>query len=199
MKEGLMKIFETQNIINKNQEFQEFLQLNLLQKELIWLAGGAIRCLFSGETIQDYDLFFKNEQVLKQTIEKLDILKAKLVFKCPKGELYTYRINDMKIQLITKRFYESAKELIDTFDFTICQFSFDTETVEIGDNSIHHLIKKELHVNKLEYPVATMNRLVKYSKKGYKHSIACMEIFEKIQSGVLNNEFNPDNLRLYLD
>lgn len=184
---------------DKNSILYNFINLKLLDVDNVWLAGGAIRCVFSGETIQDFDLFFRNRDYFKGVKNRLERLNAKLIFQCPQGELHTYMIDGMKIQLIVKKFYSTAVDLIDSFDFTICQFAYDGKVIETYENCLQHLVKKELHINKIEYPIATINRMVKYAKRGYKHTKCCLELFNSIQDGILKGQYSPENLQLYIE
>lgn len=77
------------------------------------------------------------------------------------------QIAEYDIQLIEKRFFADAEELINYFDFTICQFVTDGTTLLCGDFSLWDLGRKKLVVNKITYPVSSMRRMIKYANQGF--------------------------------
>lgn len=86
-----------------------------------------------------------------------------------------------RIQLIKKLFFKDAADLIDFFDFTICQFVTDGEDLLCGDFSLWDLARKRLVINKITYPVSSMRRLIKYTKQGFYACNGTMSTFlEKV-------------------
>ncbi|MDR3502952.1 MAG: hypothetical protein P4L79_10240 [Legionella sp.] len=169
-------IFETakQNIL-----FTEFMTYNLLNKDVI-LAGGALRHLFDEEdVISDFDMFFTNKISALSTGIMLEALGYKVIYKCPKGFLTTYKKEstapgtkdlNMKIQLITERYYDSVQELIDTFDITACRFAYDGTNLATYYSAIRDVKKRRVDLHKISYPAATFRRMIKYHDKGYRMS-----------------------------
>lgn len=72
-----------------------------------------------------------------------------------------------KVQLVKKHFFENAAQLIDFFDFTICQFATDGDQLLCGDYALWDLGRKRLVVHKITYPVSSMRRMIKYTKQGF--------------------------------
>lgn len=79
----------------------------------------------------------------------------------------TDTITEYDVQLIEKRFYSSVKDIIEFFDFTICQFVTDGKIVVCGDFSLWDLGRKRLVVNTITFPVSSMRRMIKYANQGY--------------------------------
>jgi hypothetical protein len=147
------------------------LPFSLCMKEGPWVAGGAVRRTLLGEGIgqSDIDLFFK-DVVQKATVEqKLEAAGAKQVKKGKHNTEYTLKIEDAeyRIQLITIGYYDTAEAVIDSFDFTICQFITDGETFGAAEHSLWDLVRKRLVVHKITYAVASMRRVLKYTKQGF--------------------------------
>ncbi|CAH1657537.1 conserved hypothetical protein [Hyphomicrobiales bacterium] len=137
-----------------------------------WLAGGALRrTLLGKEPDSDLDFFFKDaDQLLafRDGLENAGLVKVRetkhhMHYRGPIGESGIHR----DVQLIRFAFYENAEAVIDSFDFTVCMFAFDGETLTVGDHALWDLGRKRLAVHKISYPVATMRRLLKYANQGF--------------------------------
>lgn len=203
-----MKIIK--NIKQEKLNKLDKIALDLCNIPGVYLAGGCFRKLVNdSDTILDYDFFFANPNAISDIKHKLENLGAQLIFSCPAGELFTYYLtipkkwykifgNDrkIKIQLITKRFYSSLSELLSTFDFTVTCFGYDCKQFICHEKYVQHVKKKKLHINKLEYPVATLNRCYKYKDKGYFIGDVLKEIVELVWD---RNENIIDYGLLYLD
>jgi hypothetical protein len=57
--------------------------------------------------------------------------------------------------------------VIDSFDFTICQFAFDGASIYMGDWSLYDLARKRLVPHRVTYGVSTIRRIIKYCNQGY--------------------------------
>lgn len=164
----------------------------------VWLAGGALRTLISHtEQICDFDLFFKSEEHLEEVKSKLSAAGFKQIFACPKGELFTYKKRDLKVQCVAKHFYLNDIHLIDSFDFTICQAAYDGNVIRLAKNMIKSVKRKILYINQITYPVASINRMFKYKQKGYiipEKTIA--DLVTQVSDG---RKFSQDQMQLYID
>ncbi len=184
----------------KLQHIKRFLDLKLLfRTSSVYLAGGALQTLVNPSIkINDYDLFFKDGEYAKIAKALLEeVHKATKIFECPKGELTTYSVKGMKIQLITKFYYNSMEDLINTFDFRAAMFAFDGETLVTTRSAIHDTKKKLVTINAVQYPVATLNRMIKYAaRKRFRVTPDAMRDFVMI---VNLSRFDEDQLELYID
>lgn len=170
---------------------------NLLVTNAVWIAGGALRSSFDKTPVADFDLFFRSSRYVDRVEAALKAFGAKQVFKCPEGKLQSFVIGSAKIQLITPRFYTTVFDLVGSFDFTVCQFAFDGEYVTLGRDGLHDAKYKRLRVQKLEYPVATLNRIGKYRYgKGYWMS---EEDWGQVIKTIQGQQFRPEALALYID
>lgn len=75
----------------------------------------------------------------------------------------------LKVQLIHIAYYSEVKDVLDSFDFTICQFGYDSNTRQFWFSSVAmiDLMSKRIVVHKVTYAVSTVRRLMKYAKQGY--------------------------------
>ena len=163
----------------------------------VWCAGGALRSLINtNEPIADYDMFFSDVVYAEKLHNTLTVAGWKCVFSCPKKELYTFKRKGIKVQLITKRFYSNVEELLYSFDFSVCMAAFDGDTVFMHRSFIKDVRKKNLSINDVTYPVATINRLFKYKNKGY--NIKESTLVDLVRS-ISSRQFDGDQLQLYID
>lgn len=176
------------------------------------LGGGAIRSLFkSEEEISDVDLFFNNLDLVAPLREKLVALGAELKFECPENKLFSYKFPDkpidtdvfekgLKIQLICERTYLDAASLIFSFDLNACCGAWDGEKFYIHSNMVKDIKTKTLSLMNLTFPIATLKRICKYNKKGYRvHKIAEQYVNEMIQFMSNGGAYSEENLRVYID
>jgi hypothetical protein len=179
-------------------KFHDFLALNLLDDQT-WLGGGALRsALADDEEVVDYDLFFNNSLAAAKVEVELESLGAETIFKCPEGKLTTMVYNGMKIQLITEFFYDNMKTCIDSFDINACRFITDGDIVLTKYSAVRDVLKKQITLNRVDFPTATMMRIAKYAKKGYrlKSSHAQRFVEEIWQRGKDNLDID---MRVYID
>ena len=166
----IIKMYNTDKSLmlkRANNQFNKFIDLNLIDKNS-YLAGGVFRHLFDKEDkIIDYDIFFKNEDGKTDIKEKLDKIGANNIFSCPNGKLFTYRYEDLKIQLITEFTYNNVFELVDSFDINACRFCYHENKFYFNKESIKDVKKKRITLHRADFPAATFNRIIKYKNKGY--------------------------------
>lgn len=165
-----------------------------------WIAGGALRRTLNGqEPESDFDFFFRDETQLADFKAALET-RGFVVVKETDHHIELDGPADgktVKVQLIRFAFYQSAAAVIDSFDFTICQFSFDGKTLTCGDHSLWDLGRKRLAVNKITFPLSTMRRVLKYANQGF---IACSGCLTTILTSVADNPQLRDNLSIqYVD
>lgn len=179
-------IVEEIDILNKLCSREKLRKLNIvldvLGKEGI-LAGGFIRCMLSDEKLDgDIDIFTKSE-------EQQDIIKKRICalhgIKTIEDRIYNFNIvthNDLNFQLVS--FYNaSAEEVIDSFDFNICQLALDKKYLYVPSERIFDDIKnKKLSPHKISFPLRTIKRYAKYVNYGYKMSNADLSKFLKLLS-----------------
>lgn len=175
---------------------------SLLDIDGVILAGGAARSVFDGSSISDFDLFLTHHARLEPLKQELVNLGAVIKFICPLGELISYSLGGLKIQVILKRRYFSVNDLLGSFDFTVCQFALAAGQYYTSMAAMRDAHKKELRIpknlNEIEYPVATINRIHKYRNKGYNSYNAITRIVELIAE-MDPEDLNPENMALYVD
>lgn len=138
-----------------------------------WLGGGALRRTILGiEPDSDFDFFFRDAAQLSEFGADLE---RRGFYKVRESEHHIeYRGNiggagmPRDIQCIRFAFYQNVEAVIDSFDFTICQFAFDGAKLTAGEFALWDLGRKRLAVHKLTYPVSSMRRMLKYARQGFR-------------------------------
>ncbi len=150
-----------------------------------WLAGGAVRRSIMGDSDRsDFDLFFSNSDSYLDVYNRLmgvvepysfeavsstlDVDNIVLTYTPPDTEDSSGVPIKFKVQLIHKIFYPCVEELLDSFDFTICQFALvGNDMLYSGPYSLWDLGRKRLAVHKITYPLSSVRRMIKYSNQGF--------------------------------
>lgn len=141
------------------------------------LAGGAVRDTLQGKEVQnDYDLFFsskREEDFWTHYASQARGFKQGSTYRFAKTYFIPYMDQTLKVQSIGLDGYKSIQELLDSFDYTICQFALKIEQrgrylLYTTPEALWDLAKEKLAVHKISYPLASTNRLLKYRDKGFK-------------------------------
>jgi len=82
--------------------------------------------------------------------------------------LRTYRKGKIKVQIIYRE-YEKLTDIIDSFDFTVCQFMYDGEKVICNPSALLDVYHKRIVINHLDplFVFDSLRRVQKYIQKGY--------------------------------
>lgn len=163
------------------------------------LAGGALRVLVnpSEEEICDYDLFVTDQSVLEKLLKDLEALGYKKVFECPKRELFTYvKEDEFKVQVINKRPYSDCDNMISSFDITACCAAWDGENFYKHERFVFDVLNKRINLNAVEYPNATLKRIVKYALKGYQLTSSATDFYVNTLNQM---ELTSENRVMYVD
>lgn len=144
-----------------------------------WIAGGALRrTLLRQEPDSDFDFFFRDAEQLAAFTAELDRRGLEKLRETEHHIHYRGRVGDsglpIDVQCIRFAFYADAAAVIDSFDFTICQFAFDGTLLTAGDYALWDLGRKRLAVHKVTFPVSSMRRVLKYATQGFKACNGCL-------------------------
>jgi hypothetical protein len=178
-----------------------------------WIAGGAVRRTITGEKLDsDFDFFFANEQQATDFETLLINRGALLQHKNEKNSTYILPaepvpdllhqdgsdviLPEIKIQVIKFRYYNSAEEVIDSFDFTLTQFAYDGKFIYMGDFSLWDVARKRLVPHRITYAVSSLRRLLKYAKQGY---TVCAGGLSEILQQTVNDPSIINAETLYID
>jgi hypothetical protein len=75
----------------------------------------------------------------------------------------------IRVQLIKVSFYADLEAVLGSFDFTLCQLGWEPKTDDFicGDTSLYDIANKRIVMNKLQFPVASLRRIIKYTNQGF--------------------------------
>lgn len=143
-----------------------------------WIAGGAVRRTLIRQALDsDFDFFFRSADHLseweKTLPSTLSLVRETEHHKHWRGTIDGSSL-PIDVQAIRFRFYPSAEEVIGSFDYTITQFALDKDELVTTPESLWDLGRKKLAIHKVTYPVATMRRMLKYTRQGFTACGGCM-------------------------
>lgn len=147
-----------------------------------WIAGGACLNWYQGKNAAgaDIDIFCRDKEQLAQVKEKLMSLsftrqKDINVHGTTNYDIRTYPhlesmdyVQMREIQVIEFKFFDSAKALIDNFDFSVVQIATDGNSIVLGDHTAHDIKHKILRIGGHAGHPSIIKRVVKYVSYGYR-------------------------------
>lgn len=164
-----------------------------------WIAGGAVRDFFAQQpTDSDIDIFFTDAVGFTSAVDTMALQDdARKLYENP--AMVAFKWHGKIVQLIRQHFFASAIETIEAFDFTVCCCAVDLNGVYVHEHFFDDLAGRRLAINKLPFPLSTLERLQKYVSKGFR---ACngtlLELAKGIQATNLG-EPSANTLTFYPD
>lgn len=133
------------------------------------IAGGCVRDKLDGTEIKDYDLFVQD----KETEDKLmAFLKKNGKEGNVNSQTANYTYESKWLQVVRGRYYNiDSSEVIDSFDFIHCGAMVTmspTQPFRCLPDFYRAVATKHLIINKILFPLSTLERMQKYIQKGYK-------------------------------
>jgi hypothetical protein len=148
-----------------------------------WLAGGAVRKFYLGQKIDysDWDFWFSSPEQFDHARNLVVALGCSEVYSTDNAVSYKYYegTDTHNIQLIRRRFFNSAEEIIDGFDFTVCQLVTDGRRIKVGPETILDIKSKTLRLAQKSLPSHIVPRMVKYMVYGYRPATELLEMIEE--------------------
>lgn len=139
----------------------------MLKRYHVIVAGGCITSLFTNKEVNDVDMYFKSKKDLSDFLYE-EMQSNWVIAHTDKALLFKY--DNKKIQAIYFKFYETAEQIFDTFDFTVCMgaYDFDKEEFVLHNDFLRHNASKILKFNaNTAFPIVSALRVSKYVGKGY--------------------------------
>lgn len=151
-----------------------------------WLAGGAVRKSFLGQTIEssDWDIWLSSHTQFAHAEKKLANIGATVAHRSQNSITFKYSGHSVydasqTIQLVKKRFYSSPEEIINNFDFTICQLVTDGKSVVLGEKTLHDLNRRLIRHTSNNLSENVINRMIKYMVYGYRPTRELLDLIDK--------------------
>lgn len=167
----------------------------------VFIAGGAIRDYLSDSDIKDIDLFTTSKQVEDDLIK---FFKDNGELMNENDTLANYTYKKRWFQIIKGKHFATPQDLINSFDFTICQavvfthVSVSVEGTKVGDvdfasspTFFQDTLAKHLRIHAISFPLSTLERMQKYIQKGY---TACNGTLLEVAKSMVGIDLdNPQN------
>ena len=141
---------------------------NVLNKYKCYIAGGTITSIFTNKEIRDIDIYFKSKKELIDFMSKGEYFLLSATDKA-----FTFKIGDLEYQAIFFDYFNSAEDIFERFDFTVCMGAYDFEKQDfvLHEDFLKHNASKIIKFNpNTDYPIISALRIDKYKQKGYKIS-----------------------------
>lgn len=164
-----------------------------------FVAGGFWTSTFTGKEINDIDIYFRDVKSLRTAIcvlmssledafeDNLEddgyedyfldedtinewCLSTHCAGYTDKSIIFITK-SGIHLQFIHTKFYESAEDIFNTFDFTInmCAYDFKKDKMFLNENFLVDLAGRNLVVNtNTSFPIISQLRIAKYLERGYK-------------------------------
>jgi hypothetical protein len=130
----------------KEEDFKSKMFIPVVITEGAFLCGGFLRDKFIGKAFSDIDFFFVDDSAIK-LFETTNNLK-KPIFETKNAK--TYDVNNNILQII-KLHYASLEEILDSFDFNICQFGMNSnKEIFATKEAIISSLRGHLGVHKIQ-------------------------------------------------
>lgn len=163
-----------------------------------FLVGGSVRRFIIGQQQDsDFDVGFTSADQLETSTEHLIGKGAKRTTDTNFYRGFAVEIEGKsRVVQFLKVAYGTAAEVIDSFDFTICQAAYDSESLTLGDYTLFDLGRKRLAIHKVTYAKSTIRRMLKYGKQGFS---VCNGCIDSILKAVVTNPALADSDVQYVD
>jgi hypothetical protein len=143
----------------------------------MWIAGGAVRrSLMLERLTTDIDLFFSSGEAfetfkimaaeipgIRITAKRAHVLQFELPLPAADGFKRLY-----VLQAVCREFYGSTLQLLEDFDFTICQFVLDGSYLVATEQGWEDAKAHILRIANPHTPVSTIRRIIKYHDQGFR-------------------------------
>jgi hypothetical protein len=177
-----------------------------------WIAGGSIRKLWQGVKWKDGDIdfFFKSrvqcanfrqhiDKIFTQKVFNNDLNDPPLItifntYTSDNAASYDISCNNeiIKIQTIFKQFHETAEDMINTFDFTVCQFISDGNTMWATQEAVDDLNSLKLRKTTTTKNKIKIGRALKYTAYGFEPNMELMLPILNSINGNVEEGFDDD-------
>jgi hypothetical protein len=128
-----------------------------------WIAGGAITSLFTDDKVNDWDVFTSDPA---NVIHRLNCSNARRTFENGHVVNFTHDSIGETIQVINKKF-KTAADTASLIDLTINAAAFDGKALYVHEDFVDDLEDTRIGLNVVDYPLSTLNRIIKYSRRGF--------------------------------
>lgn len=137
-----------------------------------WLAGGSVRKMITDVPIgaSDFDFWFPDADKWASAVKYISnsFIGVSILYSSANAVTFAVGPNNVKMQLISRNFYNSPEQLISEFDFTCCQLATDGNAVLYGEQTAEDLASNTLRlVSPKRLHPGLLKRVIKYRSYGF--------------------------------
>lgn len=167
-------------------------------KSKVFVGGGFIRSIVSGEEINDVDIFVPSKEIGELLAYKLAETKEDVYTT---KNAFTIKAKPLTLQIIHRWTFESAETIAKSFDFTVCSAVIYVDpTSGNWESYIDKRFYIDLSAKRLVYmnpernedAGGSMLRVLKYYRKGYRIPLDSLgDVITRLMRGVKFEEMPP--------
>jgi len=128
------------------------------------IAGGFLRAFYAGEKPSDMDVYFRAHEALQGYEGLLEKDGWERTFGTERADSWVK--GNHKIQTI-KMIYGTPEEILEEFDFTVCQCALSGDRVYLAETFFEDLAARVLVFTGSRLPLSSLKRAFKYHRRGY--------------------------------
>lgn len=137
-----------------------------------WIAGGAALAWYQGNAVRenDIDIFCASSEQMQEVASRLNNTATLFErYDSKYAKTYDAKIDKQEwmVQLIKCRYFNSAQEIIDAFDISVCEIVTDGKRFVLGQHTAYD-IRNNLLRFKDDLREDAIKRYAKYYAYGYK-------------------------------
>jgi hypothetical protein len=142
--------------------------IDVLPEEIrrrVTVFGGAVRDLILGKEVNDYDLMVADDETEAKLISFFD--------ECAQRESINarhanYEMNGKKMQVLRGIYFPAEASVVANLsDYTICCCAVTAESIATHVDFFSDLAENRLRLNRVSFPLATLERLQKFALRGF--------------------------------
>ena len=97
---------------------------------------------------------------------------------------------DTRIQLMHNWTFHTPEQLLNFFDFTLCQCALSGDQLYFGDYTLFDIAKRRIAISRITFHHSSLRRMFKYGNQGY---YACAGTLQTFINSVLDNPSEARN------
>lgn len=139
---------------------------DILEEGKVFVAGGAIRAIFDGTKVSDYDIYCPQADQEFLANYFAGYTKRYLTG----GVVFQFKIGIYTVQLIPYEDTINIRKVLDGFDFECCRMAYDGTKLITSKEALTSAKRKYIHEMDVDFNkncFAIIRRILKYQRKGY--------------------------------
>jgi hypothetical protein len=171
----------------------------LIESKGLYVAGGFIRSVISGERVSDIDIFGGDKLLLENAAYALALPSHAKIIKTDNA-ITVLGACRYPVQFITRWLFSDPVALVKSFDFTVCQSCLYKDTLwksEASDGFYIDLAARRLvysHPERHEDVGGSLMRAIKFVKRGYSiQAPSIAGVVSRLMTGVRKENVNIED------